>query len=154
MSRTSEQSSMSPASGRLLPVTLVLGGARSGKSRYAERMVENAASGGTYCATTEAADAEMAERIAAYRARRGRFWRTVEGALPLTPVIAAETTRECPLRVDCLTLWLSNLLLAGKPVKDEAAMLCDALRWAGGPVVLVASEVGMGFVPETPLGRQ
>ena len=138
----------------LPPVTLVLGGARSGKSRYAEWMVENAASGGTYCATAEAGDAEMAERIAAHRARRGAFWRTVEEPLALAPVIATETTSERPLLIDCLTLWLSNLLLAAKPVDEEALMLCGALRLAAGPVVLVANEVGMGLVPQTPLGRQ
>ena len=138
----------------LPPVTLVLGGARSGKSRYAERMVENAASGGTYCATAEAGDAEMAERIAAHRARRGPFWRTVEEPLVLAPVIATETTPERPLLIDCLTLWLSNLLLAAKPIDEEADMLCSALRLAAGPVVLVANEVGMGLVPQTPLGRQ
>src|ERR1700732_4723685 len=104
----------------LPPVTLVWGGARSGKSRYAERMVENAASGGTYCATAEDGDAEMAERIAAPRARRGPFWRTVEEPLAVASVIADEATAERPLLVDCLTLWLSNLLLVGKPVEEEA----------------------------------
>jgi adenosylcobinamide kinase/adenosylcobinamide-phosphate guanylyltransferase len=118
-------------------------------------MVENAAaSGGTYCATAEAGDAEMAERIAAHRARRGPFWRTVEEPLALSPVIATETTPERPLLIDCLTLWLSNLLLAGMWVDEEAAKLCGALQLAGGPVVLVANEVGMGLVPQTPLGRQ
>jgi adenosylcobinamide kinase/adenosylcobinamide-phosphate guanylyltransferase len=117
-------------------------------------MVENAASGGTYCATAEAGDREMAERIAAHRARRGAFWRTVEEPLALAPVIAREATGERPLLVDCLTLWLSNLLLAAKPIDEEADMLCGALRLAAGPVVLVANEVGMGLVPETPLGRQ
>jgi adenosylcobinamide kinase / adenosylcobinamide-phosphate guanylyltransferase len=118
-------------------------------------MVENAAaSGGTYCATAEAGDAEMAERIAAHRARRGPFWRTVEEPLALSPVIATETTPERPLLIDCLTLWLSNLLLAPKPIDEEADMLCGALRLAAGPVVLVANEVGLGLVPETPLGRQ
>jgi adenosylcobinamide kinase/adenosylcobinamide-phosphate guanylyltransferase len=135
-------------------VTLVLGGARSGKSRYAECVVENAASGGTYCATAEAGDAEMAERIAAHRARRGPFWRTVEEPLALSPVIATETTAERPLLIDCLTLWLSNVLLAAKPIDEEADMLCGALRLAAGPVVLVANEVGMGLVPGTPQGRQ
>src|SRR5262249_39263156 len=138
----------------LPPVTLVLGGARSGKSRYAERLVENAASAGIYCATAEAGDAEMAERIAVHRARRGPFWRTVEEPLALCPVIAAETMPESPLLIDCLTLWLSNLLLAGKRSEEEAEVLCDALRLAAGPVVLVANEVGLGLVPETPLGRQ
>ena len=139
---------------RLPPVTLVLGGARSGKSRYAERLVEGAASGGTYCATAEAGDAEMARRIAAHRARRGPFWHTVEAPLVLAPVIANETTRERPLLIDCLTLWLSNLLLAGKSADEATAALCAALRLAAGPVVMVANEVGMALVPETPLGRR
>ena len=138
----------------LPPVTLVLGGARSGKSRYAERLVEGAASGGTYCATAEAGDAEMAQRIAAHRARRGSFWHTVETPLTLAPVIASEAGNERPLLIDCLTLWLSNLLLAGKSVDQETAALCGALRLAAGPVVVVANEVGMGLVPETPLGRR
>ena len=110
--------------------------------------------GGTYCATAQAGDAEMARRIAVHRARRGPFWHTVEAPLALSPVITSETTSERPLLIDCLTLWLSNLLLAGKSVDEETAALCAALRLAAGPVVLVANEVGMGLVPETPLGRR
>ena len=136
----------------LPPVTLILGGARSGKSRYAERLVENAASRGTYCATAEAGDAEMAARIAAHRARRGPFWRTVEAPLALASAIAAAGP-EGPVLVDCLTLWLSNLLMAGRQPDAEAGVLCRALHEAVGPVVLVSNEVGMGLVPETPLGR-
>lgn len=138
---------------RLPPVTLVLGGARSGKSRYAERLVEGAAGSGTYCATAEAGDAEMAERIAAHRARRGPFWRTVEAPLTLAAAIAAHAESERPILVDCLTLWLSNVLVAGKQVDEETGALCRALRTAAGTVVLVSNEVGMGLVPETPLGR-
>jgi adenosylcobinamide kinase/adenosylcobinamide-phosphate guanylyltransferase len=138
----------------LPPVTLVLGGARSGKSRYAERLVEDAAGGGTYCATAEAGDAEMAARIAAHRARRGPFWHTVEVPLRLASLIASEPRSGRPLLIDCLTLWLSNLMLAGWPVAEEVAALCSALRLAVGPVVLVANEIGMGLVPETPLGRE
>ena len=138
----------------LPPIALVLGGARSGKSRYAERFVEGAASGGTYCATAEAGDAEMAHRIAVHRARRGAFWHTIETPLVLAPVVASEARSERPLLIDCLTLWLSNLLFAGRLVDEETAALCTALRLAAGPVVLVANEVGMGLVPETPLGRQ
>ncbi|MBV8737950.1 MAG: bifunctional adenosylcobinamide kinase/adenosylcobinamide-phosphate guanylyltransferase [Alphaproteobacteria bacterium] len=138
----------------LLALTLVLGGARSGKSRYAEQLVEQAAAGGTYCATAEAGDAEMAERIAAHRARRGAFWRTVEEPLALAAVVAAEARPQRPLLIDCLTLWLSNVILTGHPVEDEAETLCAALQLAAGPVVLVANEVGMGLVPETPLGRR
>jgi len=144
----------SAARTRLPPITLVLGGARSGKSRYAEGLVEGAASIGTYCATAEAGDEEMAERIAAHRARRGSFWHTVEAPLMLAPVIASEARDGSPLLIDCLTLWLTNLLLAGKPVDEGTAGLCAALRLAAGPVVLVANEVGMGLVPGTPLGRQ
>jgi adenosylcobinamide kinase/adenosylcobinamide-phosphate guanylyltransferase len=138
---------------RLPPITLVLGGARSGKSRYAEQLVEPAAPSGTFCATAEAGDAEMAERIAAHRARRGPFWRTIETPLALAPAIAAEAAAERPILVDCLTLWLSNLLLAGKQPDPEAGLLCAALREAAGPIVLVSNEVGMGLVPETSLGR-
>jgi adenosylcobinamide kinase/adenosylcobinamide-phosphate guanylyltransferase len=143
----------------LPPVTLVLGGARSGKSRYAERLVEQAAACGTYCATAEPGDEEMTARIAAHRARRhevgrGSFWRTVEAPLALSAAILAEAAPDRPLLIDCLTLWLSNLLFAGKCLEAETATLAAALREATGPVVLVANEVGLGLVPETPLGRR
>jgi adenosylcobinamide kinase/adenosylcobinamide-phosphate guanylyltransferase len=138
----------------LPPLTLVLGGARSGKSRYAERLVEDAAVAGTYCATAEAGDAEMAARIAAHRSRRGAFWRTVETPLALAATIGAEANPDRPLLIDCLTLWLSNVMLAGAPLDDEFATLRMALRDAAGPIVLVANEVGLGLVPQTPLGRQ
>ena len=138
--------------GQLAPLTLVLGGARSGKSRYAERLVEAAAPAGTYCATAEAKDAEMAARIAAHRARRGRFWNTVEVPRDLAGAIA-EARGDRPLLIDCLTLWLSNLMLAGDALDREFAALSIALRAAGGPIVMVANEVGLGLVPETPLGR-
>jgi adenosylcobinamide kinase / adenosylcobinamide-phosphate guanylyltransferase len=134
-------------------ITLVLGGARSGKSRYAERLIETAAARGTYCATAEPGDGEMAARIAAHRARRGGFWRTVETPLALAETIAAEAAPDRALLVDCLTLWLSNVMLADKLVEAEIAALHAALRDARGPIVLVANEVGMGLVPETPLGR-
>jgi len=152
-------SSATPSCAHLPLITLVLGGARSGKSRYAERLVEQAAASGTYCATAEPGDNEMAARIAAHRARRreagrGSFWRTVEAPLALAAAIAAEATPSRPLLIDCLTLWLSNLLLAGKCIEAETGTLVAALREAAGPVVLVANEVGLGLVPETPLGRR
>ena len=139
---------------RLSPVTLVLGGARSGKSRYAERLIEAAAARGVYCATGEAKDEEMARRIADHRARRGVFWRTVEAPLALPAAIAAASAEDTPVLVDCLTLWLSNLFCAGAPVEERIAGLVAALSGMPGPVVLVANEVGLGLVPETPLGRQ
>ena len=147
-------SSAIPQHAGLSPITLVLGGARSGKSRYGERLIEAAASQATYIATAEPGDAEMASRIAEHRARRGAFWHTVEAPLELPLAIAEEAAADRPLLVDCLTLWLSNLLLADKCVAAETRSLCAALREAVGPVVLVANEVGLGLVPETPLGRR
>jgi adenosylcobinamide kinase/adenosylcobinamide-phosphate guanylyltransferase len=135
-------------------VTLVLGGARSGKSRYAERLVEGAASAGTYIATAEAGDAEMAARIAEHRGRRSAFWRTVEAPLDLAAAIAAHADPARPLLIDCLTLWVANLLQAGRTVADDGERLCAVLRDAPGAAVLVANEVGLGLVPETPLGRR
>lgn len=139
--------------GGLPAVTLVLGGARSGKSRHAETLVASAASAATYIATAEAGDAEMAARIAEHRARRSDFWRTVEEPLELAVAIAAYAAPDRPVLVDCLTLWLSNLLGAGRAVAHETEALSAALRGAAGPVVLVANEVGLGLVPDTPLGR-
>jgi adenosylcobinamide kinase/adenosylcobinamide-phosphate guanylyltransferase len=144
----------SPHAGKLPPLTLVLGGARSGKSLYAERLIEAAAPGATYCATAEAYDDEMAARIAAHRARRGAFWHTVEAPLAVAGVIAAEANPERPLLIDCLTLWLSNLMMAEAPIDEEFATLRVALRDAAGAIVLVANEVGLGLVPQTPLGRR
>ena len=141
------------AAQRLPRLTLVLGGARSGKSRYAERLVEAVAPAGTYCATAEAEDDEMSARIAAHRGRRGPFWQTIEAPLDLAEATTAAAP-DRPLLIDCLTLWLSNLLLAGRPPDPEFATLRAALRDAAGPVVLVANEVGLGLVPATPLGRQ
>ena len=145
--------------GALPAIILVLGGARSGKSRYAETLVMSAAASATYIATAEAGDAEMAARIAEHRARRdnaGRdaCWQTVEAPLDLAAAIGAHAAPDRPILVDCLTLWLSNLLGAGRIVEHESETLCAALRDAAGPVVLVANEVGLGLVPETPLGRQ
>jgi adenosylcobinamide kinase / adenosylcobinamide-phosphate guanylyltransferase len=152
--RVEEEPLSLPQVGRLPALTLVLGGARSGKSRYAERLVETAAAAGSYCATAEPGDAEMAARIAAHRARRGAFWQTIEAPLDLAAVVAAEAAPAHPLLVDCLTLWLSNLMLAGAAIDEEFAVLRRALSAAAGPVVLVANEVGLGLVPETPLGRR
>jgi adenosylcobinamide kinase/adenosylcobinamide-phosphate guanylyltransferase len=149
----------SPDAGKLPPLTLVLGGARSGKSRFAEALVEGAAACGTYCATAEAGDDEMTARIAAHRARResggrGAFWQTIEAPLALADAIAANAAPERPLLVDCLTLWLSNLMQAEAAIDEAFATLRMALRDAAGPVVMVANEVGLGLVPETPLGRR
>jgi adenosylcobinamide kinase/adenosylcobinamide-phosphate guanylyltransferase len=138
----------------LLPrVTLVLGGARSGKSRYAETLIEAAAPSALYLATGEARDAEMADRIARHRARRDARWATVEEPLALRECLTREARAARPILVDCLTLWLSNLLEAGRNVAAESAALAAALPPPVGSVVFVANEVGLGIVPETPLAR-
>lgn len=138
----------------LLPaVTLVLGGARSGKSAYAEALVAAAAEP-LYLATAEALDAEMAERIRRHRARRGPRWATVEEPIALLPALKRHARPDRPVVVDCLTLWLSNLMAAGRDIGDETARLVAGLAAPAGPVVLVANEVGLGLVPSTPLGRE
>ncbi len=134
-------------------VTLVLGGARSGKSAHAEGLVEAAGASGIYLATAEAGDDEMARRIGAHRARRGPSWLTVEEPLELAAALACHAAAGRPVLVDCLTLWLSNLMAAGRDVARERAGLVAALSALPGPVVLVSNEVGLGLVPETPLGR-
>lgn len=144
------------AASALPPVTLVLGGAGSGKSRYAESLIEGviAAGGeGLYLATATAGDAEMAARIARHRARRGTGWATVEEPLALATTLAAEAGPGRAVLVDCLTLWLSNLLACGKDPEAATAGLVEALDGLGGPAVFVANEVGMGIVPEGALAR-
>lgn len=133
-------------------ITLVLGGARSGKSRYAESVIAALSPPWAYVATAEAGDAEMAERIAAHRARRGPNWQTIEAPHDLPT--ALRTSQGRPVLIDCLTLWLSNLLLADDNIEEETALLEQAVAACTAPVVLVANEVGYGIVPEHPLGRR
>jgi adenosylcobinamide kinase / adenosylcobinamide-phosphate guanylyltransferase len=137
-------------------LTLVLGGARSGKSRYAEGVITALPPPWqppwAYLATAEAGDAEMAARIATHRSRRGSNWHTVE--VPRDLPAALKACRDRPALVDCLTLWLSNLMLAEADIDAETALLEQALAAATAPVVLVANEVGSGLVPEYPLGRR
>lgn len=136
----------------LAPVTLVLGGARSGKSAYAEALVEGAG-GGIYLATAEAGDEEMAERIRLHRQRRGDAWTTVEEPLDLCGALARAAAPGRPILVDCLTLWLSNLMGAGRDAAAGTRALVAGLAGLAGPVVFVSNEVGLGLVPETPIGR-
>jgi adenosylcobinamide kinase / adenosylcobinamide-phosphate guanylyltransferase len=135
--------------------TLVLGGARSGKSSFAERLARETGLKRVYVATAQAFDAEMSERIAKHRADRANDgWRTVEEPIKLAEVIMREAKADTVLLVDCLTLWLSNLMLAELDGSAMQIELLNALREAQGPVVFVSNEVGMGLVPETPLGRR
>jgi adenosyl cobinamide kinase/adenosyl cobinamide phosphate guanylyltransferase len=136
----------------LARVTLVLGGARSGKSRYAESLMAALPPPWIYIATAEAGDAEMAGRIAAHRARRGPNWRTIEALANLDRVLADH--RSEPVLVDCLTLWLSKLLLDDGALEDEMVRVEKSLLLATAPKVLVSNEVGAGIVPEHPLGRR
>ena len=137
-------------------LSLVLGGARSGKSRYAETLVSALPppwqAPWNYVATAEPRDAEMAERIASHRARRGASWRTIEAPRDLAGSLQA--VGAAPVLVDCLTLWLSNLMLAGANIDAEMERLDDTLAGAAAPVVMVANEVGYGIVPDHPLGRR
>ena len=132
-------------------VTLILGGARSGKSRHGEALIAAHPSPWTYIATAEAWDEEMAARIALHRARRDARWRTVESPLAL-PAALAEAA-DTPVLVDCLTLWLTNLMLGERDMLAETEALLAALATRAAPTVVVANEVGLGIVPEHRLGR-
>jgi adenosyl cobinamide kinase/adenosyl cobinamide phosphate guanylyltransferase len=133
-------------------LTLVLGGARSGKSRYAEGLVEALPGPWTYIATGQIFDNEMAERIAQHRARRGAGWTTVEAPLDLAGALRAAP--EGPVLVDCLTLWLTNMMLGEADVEAASRALEDASAERRGLTVLVSNEVGFGIVPENALARR
>jgi len=137
----------------LAPVTLILGGARSGKSRHGEALVESQPGPCVYLATAEAGDAEMAARIAAHRARRGDRWTTVEVPLELVGALERETGPDRAVLVDCLTLWLSNLMGAGRDVARACEGLIAALPGLSGPIVFVSNEVGQGVVPDNARAR-
>lgn len=135
--------------------TLVLGGARSGKSAFAQKAAEIAAGAGraVLIATGQAFDAEMAERIARHQADRGESWTTVEAPLALAKAVRA-LPADAMAVVDCLTLWLSNLMLAERDLAAAAEDLVEALAACPARLWLVSNEVGLGIVPETPLGRR
>ena len=131
--------------------TLVLGGARSGKSAYAEALVEAHPAPWLYLATARAWDDEMRERIALHRARRPDGWITRDVPMDLPEAVAAA---DGPVLVDCLTLWLTNLILADADVEAAGSALIAACAGARGPVVLVGNEVGLGIVPDNALARR
>ena len=137
-------------------LTFVIGGARSGKSRYAEGLIAALPPPWqppwAYIATAAVGDEEMATRIAAHRARRGADWKTVEAPSDLAAALAACGTT--PILVDCLTLWLSNLMISEADIDQEVQKLEKALADVAAPVVVVANEVGFGIVPSFPLGRR
>lgn len=136
-------------------ILLITGGARSGKSAIAEERCLGLTPEAVYIATAQAFDAEMEARIALHRARRGPEWRTVQEPLDLVGALDdSDSTAAGPARlVDCLTLWLSNLMLAGRDWETEAQRLTECLARQRAPVILVTNEVGLGIVPDNALAR-
>jgi adenosylcobinamide kinase/adenosylcobinamide-phosphate guanylyltransferase len=139
-------------------VTLILGGARSGKSRLAERQAEGHSiqTGGrlVYIATAEAFDDEMTARIAEHKSRRGDRWHNIEAPIAVAEVLQALPLETGAVLIDCLTLWLSNLMHASRNIPEETERLIGALKTARFPVLLVSNEVGLGIVPENRLARE
>jgi len=134
--------------------TLILGGARSGKSAHAVSLAETAGERCVFIATAEALDEEMADRIVRHQAERGGQWTTIEEPLDLVGAIARVALSGDVCLVDCLTLWLSNMMHQGLDIEHETARLCDSVAGYEQPIILVSNEVGLGLVPETPLGRR
>src|SRR5688572_4024664 len=142
---------MIPGTGTLI---LLIGGARSGKSRMALERAESLSGELVYVATAEALDAEMSDRIARHREERGPRWRTVDAPLDLAGAVLREDGAGRVIVVDCLTLWLSNLMLREQDVMAATSTLLEALARRRGTVLLVSNEVGMGIVPENALARR
>jgi adenosylcobinamide kinase/adenosylcobinamide-phosphate guanylyltransferase len=136
-----------------MAIILITGGARSGKSTRAEARVRAFAGRPVYIATAEALDGEMRERIAKHRARRGSEWLERETPLELVSALV-ETDGGGTRLVDCLTLWLSNLMHAERDWEQEAKLLVEALNRQKSAVVLVTNEVGVGIVPDNALARR
>ncbi len=133
---------------------LILGGARSGKSTLAETRARDSGLDVTYVATAEARDDEMADRIRLHRDRRPNGWRTVEAPVALAATLDREAGPDRLLLVDCLTLWLGNLIDDDDALARERADLLDRLPRLPGAVVLVSNEVGLGIVPDNALARR
>jgi adenosylcobinamide kinase / adenosylcobinamide-phosphate guanylyltransferase len=137
----------------MAPLILVLGGARSGKSRHAERLIAEYKPPWIYVATAEALDEEMTQRIAEHRARRDERWETMEAPQALADVVR-HAPADRPLLVDCLTLWLSNRLIANADLDEETSALVRALDMRSAPTLVVSNEVGLGIVPDNALARR
>ncbi len=135
------------------PTILVLGGARSGKSRHAEAIVSALPPPWLYVATAQSFDAEMEERIAIHRARRSSDWQTVEAPIDLSATLKS-LPGDRPVLIDCLTVWLSNLVLGEHDVERATEALEDALQRRDAATVLVSSEVGLSIVPDNALARR
>ena len=137
----------------LPPVTLVLGGARSGKSAFAERLVEAASPQRLYLATGQAWDDEMRDRIVSHQQRRGQGWGTIEVPVELKQALETNARDGRPILIDCLTLWVSNLMLGEHDIDAAFGSLAATLPGLKGPVVFVSNEVGLGIVPDNAMAR-
>ena len=137
----------------LAPVSLVVGGIRSGKSAFAEAMVGRAAKP-VYVATAEPLDSEMCARIRAHQARRGCLWDTIEEPIDLVPVLQNCCHGERAVLVDCLSLWMSNLLIGKYDLDAESEKLIQSLPSLTGPVCFVSTEVGLGGISGNSMARQ
>lgn len=133
--------------------TLVLGGARSGKSVFAERLVLESSLRPLYLATGRALDDEMVQRVEEHQARRGENWHTVEEPLALVDALTQASFEKRIILVDCLTLWITNLMMAEADVAREADALVSYLKEAAVPIVLVSNEVGQGVIPDNKMAR-
>jgi adenosylcobinamide kinase/adenosylcobinamide-phosphate guanylyltransferase len=133
---------------------LVLGGARSGKSRYAQQRAETLPGRHLFIATAEAWDDEMRDRVARHRADRSAIWETLETPLELAAAIEAQRGTGAVVLVDCLTLWATNLLLGEHDIDAATEALCAAIARFDGQIILVANEVGLGIVPDNALARR
>ncbi|OLP56606.1 bifunctional adenosylcobinamide kinase/adenosylcobinamide-phosphate guanylyltransferase [Rhizobium rhizosphaerae] len=134
-------------------LTLVLGGARSGKSRFSEALAEACGLERHYIATAQAFDPEMEERLAHHKARRDQAWTTHEEPLDLVGVLRDVALPGRIVLVDCLTLWVTNLMMAERQVDAEGERLAAALSTLSAPVILVSNEVGLGIVPDNAMAR-
>jgi adenosylcobinamide kinase/adenosylcobinamide-phosphate guanylyltransferase len=137
-------------------IELILGGARSGKSQFAEQRARDSDKSCIYIATAQAGDVEMAARIQLHRDQRSWFARTIEEPIALAQIIAATMDDSRCLLIDCLTLWLTNLLLADNPdtFAEQRAQLFDVLHRVRGQIIFVSNEVGQGVVPMDALSRR
>lgn len=137
---------------------LIIGGAKSGKSTHAQALAESWPGRHVYLATATAGDQEMARRIANHQAQRGELWSTVEEPLELAAALKQADGPDAVLLVDCLTLWLSNLMLMAElddaAVEERCVELAGLIPALAGRVILVANEVGMGIVPGEALARR
>lgn len=137
-----------------MSVLFVLGGARSGKSRFAQERVEASPGRLAFIATAQPFDDEMAQRIGRHRAERGPRWQTIDAPHDLPAAICRAETFADAILVDCLTLWLSNLILGDYELAPNVEALVSALEHCQVPLALVSNEVGMGIVPENALARR